>query len=131
MKLIGYITTFETLTHAHVKDLFVDELGILIFVVKEGDSGKAIGKQGIHIKKMSYLFKKNIKVIEYNTDVATFIKNIIYPLTPDTIDIHDDTILVKVADVSVRAKLIGRNRRNLNQLNTLVEKYFHSHVKVA
>jgi len=44
-KLIGYITVFENLTKARVKDIFLTE-DQLVFIVQGGDAGKAIGRKG-------------------------------------------------------------------------------------
>ena len=52
-----YIALFESITGATAKDCIVDdELNRIIFIVKEGDIGAAIGKGGknIHLRKYDW-----------------------------------------------------------------------------
>ncbi len=130
LQLIGFITTFENLTRASVKDAFLDKHHQLVFVVKQGEAGKAIGKHGSMIRKVSYLLKKKIKIIEYNDNVIEFVKNAIDPLKA-SLEEDGDTIILHADSTQTKAMLIGRNRENLEQLNALVQRYFPTkHVKV-
>jgi len=130
-KMIGYVTTFETLTRARVKDLFLSVDGVLLFVVYQGEGGKAIGKGGAHIRRLMNLLRKKIKVIELSSAIDDFVKNVIDPLVADAIEVHGDVVTVSLKDITMKGKLIGRNGKNLKLLNALVEKYFQKHVAVA
>jgi NusA-like KH domain protein len=123
LRLIGYITTFENITKARVKDIFPDD-GQLVFVVHSGEAGKAIGRAGYTIQKLQHMLKKKIKVIELSTSAEQFVKGAIDPLKVDAIEIKDKLLLLSVHDVSVKGKLIGRNGKNLKFLNELLKKYF-------
>ena len=57
-----YISLFESLTGAKVKDCIVND--IVIFIVHENEMGKAIGKQGSNIKRIENILKKKIKLVE-------------------------------------------------------------------
>ena len=63
IKLIGLINVFEKVTRSRVKDAFFDKDGILVFIVKQGEIGTAIGKKGVNVKKLSTVMKKKIKLI--------------------------------------------------------------------
>ena len=80
LQTIGLISLFEKITRTHAKRLFTDKRGQLVFIVEEGQAGKAIGKSGMNIHKLQRMFKKRIKVIEFNQDPKDFIKNCIAPL---------------------------------------------------
>ena len=75
-----YIALFEGLTGARVHDCVIYENeGRLIFVVKAGDIGLAIGKGGNKIRRAKRVIGKGIEVVEYSTDPAEFVKNILTP----------------------------------------------------
>ena len=123
-KLIGYITTFENFTKARVKDAFVAD-DTIVFIVESGDAGKAIGRRGMNIKRLSFLLKKKIKVIELSTKVEDFVKNVLDPLQVDGIEMKENNIVLSVKETGMKGKVIGRNGKNLHFLNGLLEKYFH------
>ena len=129
-QLIGYLTLFENYTRAHVKDLLVAD-DWLVFVVEKGDIGKAIGKRGMHIKRLTYLMRKKIKVIELNERVEDFVKGVLDPLKIDNIKVEDHKVILTVKDGATKGKIIGRNGKNLQFLNDLLEKYFKSRAVLA
>ena len=131
IQLMGFITTFERLTGAHAKDIFYDKDKRLVFIVNHGEAGKAIGKKGSNINKLSYMIKKNIKIIEYNDDLIAFVKNIIEPLKADSYELEGEQLVIKSVSKTVKAALIGRDRANLKQLNAIVKRYFPIDVVVS
>ncbi len=129
--LIGYVTLFEQVTRVPVKDCFVDKRETLVFIVQDVYVGKAIGKQAVNLKKLFHLTKKKLKIIGYNANVCTFIKHILSPLKVDEITLENNIVTIKSSDVSVKAKIIGRNKENLNTLKELVKIYFPVDIVVA
>ena len=124
MKTIGLITTFEKITRTHVKLFFEDKQDNLMFVVDEGQAGKAIGKAGANVKRLSMLMKKRVKIMEHNNDVKEFIKNYLYPIKPDSIEVVEKVITIHAKERQTRAMMIGRNREKLQELNELLGKFF-------
>src|SRR2546423_4613589 len=61
---IKYVALFQDLTRTTVVDC-VDAGDKLIFVVKEGDIGKVIGKKGENIAKLKRMISKDIHCDEY------------------------------------------------------------------
>ena len=125
--LIQKINLFEKLTHARVKDVF-NENGMLI-VVNFGEVGKAVGKGGVNIKKYSSMINERVKVVEYNHNPLTFLKNLIMPLKVDSMEKEDDFINVS-ADTKTKGLLIGRNQKNLEGHNKIFKKYFNLTIRV-
>jgi len=125
---IQKINLFENLTNAKVKEFFEDEK--LVFIVENGDIGKAIGKQGKNIKMVENLMKKRLKIIEFNQDPLKFVKNFIYPVKPETIELNNDFVEIKSKDRKSKGLLIGRERKNLNDLSKLLKDYFNLNVRV-
>src|SRR5256886_13917625 len=72
---IKYVALFQDLTRTTVVDC-VDAGDKLIFVVKEGDIGKAIGKKGENITKLKRLVNKEIHVVEYSDQPNRFLANV-------------------------------------------------------
>lgn len=114
---------FETLTQTKLKDCIVEEDRI-IFIVEANQIGKAIGKKGVNVKKIENLLNKKIKVTEFNSNVLQFIQNFIYPLKVRDIKEEDKIITITGPDTKTRGLLIGRDAKNLNNLKSIVKRYF-------
>ena len=110
------------MTGAKVKDCIADEK--LIFIIEENEMGKAIGKNGINIKRMENMLKKKIKLVEFSNNVLQFVKNIIYPVEVSDINHEDGILTIHGKDTSSKAMLIGRERQNINHLSDIVKRYF-------
>lgn len=122
---INIINVFSRITKSNVKDCIVqDEL--IIFIVDEGQGGKAVGKQGINVKKLNNLLRKRIKIIEYNQDASKFIANLIYPIKAREILIQDDKIIIKAANMREKGQIFGRERTNLKLIQEILSKFFPS-----
>ncbi|MBI2673049.1 NusA-like transcription termination signal-binding factor [Candidatus Woesearchaeota archaeon] len=129
-EIIGYINVFETLTRTTVKDCFIDN-SELVFMVSEGEAGRAIGKHGANIQRLSQMLNKKIKVIEFNKDVLKFINNLIYPANGNVYKSEEKTVSIQAKDTRDRAILIGRDRKNLKNLQNIVSKYFDVIIKIV
>lgn len=116
------IQLFETLTGAKLKDCIMDES--ILFIVAEHEIGKAIGKKGSNIKRLEQLLKKKIRVVSFNDNVTKFISNLLLPLKADNIENNDGEITITGPDVKTRGLIIGRNKQNLNNLMSIVKRYF-------
>lgn len=127
---IGYINVFESITKTMVKYCFLQN-GDLIFIVNEGDAGKAIGRYGNNIQQISRMINKRIKVLEFNKDVIKFIGNLIYPINGNVYKSEENTISIQAKDTRDKAILIGRDRKNLKNLQNIVSKYFDVIIKIV
>ena len=119
MKLMAL---FESMTGAKVKDCITNEK--LIFIMEENEMGKAIGKNGVNIKRMENMLKKKIKLVEFSSDVLQFVKNMIYPIEIFDVKQENDDLIIHAKDMHTRAMLIGRERQNINHLNDIVRRHF-------
>ena len=77
------------------------------------------------------MFKKRIRIIEFNQDPREFAKNCIAPLEVDSITLTDDKLTISSSDTKTKGMLIGRERQNLKELNTVIQKFFKIEVLVA
>lgn len=124
-----YIALFQSITGATVKDCIVDDdLNRIIFVVKEGSIGMAIGKRGKNIHLLEKMTGKKHEIIEHSESPAQFIKNALKPAKVDEVRITErmDGKTIAVISVNPRDKgvAIGKNGRNAERIRFLAKRYF-------
>ena len=119
MKLI---MLFESMTGANVKDCISNEK--LIFIIQENEMGKAIGKNGVNVKRMENKLRKKIKLVEFTNNITEFVKNMIYPVEANDIVFDNGIVAIYGKDASAKAILIGRERKNIEHLSDIVKRYF-------
>ena len=124
-----YIALFESITGATAKDCIVDnDLNRIIFVVKEGNIGMAIGRRGKNIHLLEKMTGKKHEVIEHSENPAQLIKNALKPAKVDEIRISERPDGKTIAVVSVKPKdkgvAIGKNGRNAERIRFLAKRYF-------
>lgn len=117
-----YISLFESLTGAKVKDCIVNDN--IIFIVHENEMGKAIGKHGSNIKRVENALKKKIKLVEFNNDIIQFVQNLILPVRAKEIKEEDGIVTIYGNDTKSKGILIGRDRNNINLVSDIVKRYF-------
>jgi len=121
-----YVTTFEDITGATVKDC-INNRDEIIFVVKKGDMGLAIGKKGTNINRAKQKLGKKIEVIEHFDDPVEFVKRMFNALRVE--DGKMDNGNKKVIRVSIderdKKTAIGLGGRNLSKIKMLAKR-FHS-----
>ncbi|VVB92973.1 KH domain protein [uncultured archaeon] len=120
---IRYIALFESFTGARAKDCYEDDDNKrLIFVVKSGDMGLAIGKGGDHINRVKKAIGKHIEIIEHSEDPLEFVKNAFHPVSIKNVNlaVKDDK---RIAYVEVLTKekglAIGRDGKNIEKVKKL------------
>jgi len=128
-KEMRYIALFESITGATVRDCIVDdEQNRIIFVVKEGDIGVAIGKGGKNIHLLERMTGKKHEIIEHSANPQQFIRNALKPAYVNEIRITErpDGKSIAVVSVNPRDKgvAIGKNGRNAERIRFLAKRYF-------
>lgn len=130
-KAIQSISFFEKATGAKVKDCVIGEDNIL-FIVEKGEVGKAVGKQGSNIKELERAFNKRIKVVEFSTEIKTFINNLITPVKAREVVEQEGVITITPCDTKTRGFIIGRNAETLRNYEEITKRYFQiKEIKVA
>lgn len=129
METIGYINLFERLTGARAKDCFAEEEK-LVFVVNEGEAGKAIGKNGEKARELSAKLKKQIKIIEFKQDPVEFLKTLLYPVKAKEVTAVDDKIIIKTHNIKEKGQIYGREKTNLKRVQDLFSKYFPHRIEL-
>jgi len=122
---LRYIALFEELTKATVKDCIIDE-GRIIYVIKAGDMGAAIGKNGDHINRVKKTVDKHIDLVEYSDEPAEFIKNAFGPVTVRSVNIVDrNNKRLAYVEVSNKDKglAIGRDGKNIEKVKLVAKRH--------
>lgn len=122
--LIKIMSIFEATTRAKLKDAISND-EVILFVVEENQIGKAVGKQGVNVRKLETAFKRKIKIVEFNSDVLRFVQNFIYPLKAREVTETGGKIMIVGADMKTRGLIIGRDAKNLNFMKDVVKRYFN------
>jgi N utilization substance protein A len=131
-----YIALFESITGAMIKDCIIDdELNRIIFVVKKGEVGMAIGKRGKNIRLLEKMTGKRHEIIEHSDNPAQFIKNALKPARVKEIRITErpdgKTIAVVAVNPKDKGVAIGKNGRNAERIRFLAKRYFQiQHVSI-
>jgi N utilization substance protein A len=125
---IRYIALFESLTGAIARDCYVDdENDRVIFVVKEGDMGLAIGKNGNNINRVKKSIGKHIEIVEYSDEVDEFVANALQPVFVKKVQVVVKENR-KLAYVEVMSKdrgiAIGKNGRNIQKAKVLGQRHY-------
>ncbi|MBN1644762.1 NusA-like transcription termination signal-binding factor [Candidatus Woesearchaeota archaeon] len=117
------MSSFEMITKSRLKDLVVGD-EVLLFIVNPGEIGRAVGAKGVNVKKLERIFKKKIKIVEFASELVSFIKNLAYPLKVADIIEEDGIFTIIPVDSKTRSILIGKNACNLRFNESVIKRYF-------
>jgi len=123
---LRYASLFQDVTRTTVMDC-LDTTDRMVFVVRPGQIGRAIGKKGENVAKLRRLMGRDILVVEFSEVPETFIANVFrnYDVKKVEIEQRGD---MKHATVTVNAtlkgKAIGRGGRNLRIARDLISRHF-------
>ncbi|WP_292372253.1 NusA-like transcription termination signal-binding factor [Methanosarcina sp. UBA411] len=122
---IQYIALFENMTRAKILDCIPEEER-LVYVVKQGDMGLAIGRNGENINRVKKTLDKPIELVEYSDDPVTFLKNAFGPVSVSSVNILNKNGK-RLAYVEVPNKekglAIGRNGKNIEKVKMLARRH--------
>ncbi len=121
--IILSINLFSDVTSVMPRDCinFEDKV---VFIVNQGQAGLAIGKNGIKIKMLQEMLKKEVIVIEYSDDPVKLFENVIRPnkLISGYITVNGKEDESKKVEASVDGK-ISSNKIKL--IKMLMQRYFN------
>jgi N utilization substance protein A len=124
-----YIQLLQNMTGATIVDCIIDEdEDTIIFTVKKGEVGLAVGKGGEKIKRFRSMTNKQVEIYEYMAEPEKFIRNALKPAKVKDIKLVDRMEGKKIAMVNVDPKdkgiAIGKNGANIKKIRFLAQRYF-------
>jgi len=122
-----FIQLLQNMTGATIVDCIIDDETI-IFTVKKGEVGLAVGKGGEKIRRFRTMTNKQVEIYEYMNEAEKFIKNALKPAKIKDIRLVDRMGGKKIAMVTVEPKdkgiAIGKNGDNIKKIRFLASRYF-------
>jgi N utilization substance protein A len=121
-KTIRLLNLFESITNIRVIDCFEDG-DTVYYIVEEGKVGLAIGKGGYLIKHVEKLVGKKVKVYEYSSDPAEFVKKLV-PVAKEVKVLEEggqNIIEIKI-DKKNKGMVIGRNGEKFKILKEILKR---------
>jgi len=133
MQGIRYINLFERVTRIPTRYFFMYNESV-VFCVPKDIVSKAIGKEGVNVKKLNQIVGKKIKVIaspegESKEAIQKFLENAISPNRFNELNIEGSMVIVNAGSQN-KAALIGRNKRRFLELQKIVADYFGKDLKI-
>lgn len=122
--LMKTMSIFENVTRSKIKDSFIDDHGQMVFVVREGEISKAIGKGGQNVKKLEKMLNRKIKIVEFNPQLLRFVRNLIHPIKVKDVEEADKIVTITGFDTRSKGLLIGKGAQNLRNYTQIVKRYF-------
>ncbi len=122
-----FIQLLQNMTGATIVDCIIEEETI-IFTVKKGEIGLAVGKGGEKIKRFRALTNKQVEIFEFIEDPDKFLRNALKPANVKDIRMVDKVGGGKIAMVNIdphdKGIAIGKNGENIKKIRFLAKRYF-------
>ncbi len=122
-----YIEELRILTKATAVDCIIDErFDRIIYVIREGDMGLAIGKKGANIKKMQKVLGRRVEMVEFSQDPDGFVKNVFKPAEILTIVPTGENridVTVRQGDLGIA---IGKGGCMIEKARLLIQRFLGS-----
>jgi len=122
-----YIEELRILTKATALDCIIDpRFERIVYVIKKGDMGFAIGKKGDNIRRLEGVLGKKVEMVEYDELIEGFLENIFRPAQVIKFDRDDgskkiNTIVANRADVGIA---IGKNGATIEKARILMKRFY-------
>jgi len=121
-----YIEELRILTRSTALDCVIDDrFDRVIYVIRQGDMGLAIGKKGENIRRLQNVLGKRIEMVEYADDPDAFIANIFKPAEVTGIERtgENNPVNVLVSRKSDLGIAIGKAGCNIEKARILCRRF--------
>ena len=117
---------FEEITEATVRDCVVDDdHDRVIFLIKTGEMGKAIGKGGTHVQRVEQRIGKSVKLVEDAPTPEDFVANALAPAAVYNVTISENDDRLAYAEVAREdhGAAIGTEGKNIDAARVLADRH--------
>lgn len=122
-----YIEELRILTRATALDCIIDErFDRIVYLIREGDMGLAIGRKGSNIRKMQRVLGKRIEMVEYSPQIEQFTKNVFKPASVVGVAKGDDRKLSVYISQNDLGIAIGKGGCTIEKARLLLARYFET-----
>lgn len=131
MQDLRYLNLFEKVTRISTKYCF-EYNNTIFFCVPRNLVRKAVGVDARNVKRISETIRKRIRIIPVPRDISDargFIETVVSPIEIKEFEINENEIIVG-GNVQIKAALIGRNKRRLLEMQTIIKDFFKREFKV-
>ena len=105
----------------------------IVFCVPMRFVSQAVGQGGKNIKKLNEILRKRIKVVPKPRgiqDAKKFIEAIVSPVKFNELEVAEHEIILTAGSHS-KAALIGRNKRRLIEMQSIVRDFFDKEFRIV
>ncbi|MEM1508880.1 MAG: NusA-like transcription termination signal-binding factor [Thermofilaceae archaeon] len=126
---LQHISIFEAITQVEALDCILDEDdNRVIFVVRKGTAGKAIGSNGTNVRTLRQVLRREIDIVEKGETLEELVSSALFPAAIRSIEVKKDnngrsSILVEVP-FDQKGLAIGKGGRNVRRAKLLIKRYF-------
>ncbi|MCE4604773.1 MAG: NusA-like transcription termination signal-binding factor [Aeropyrum sp.] len=129
MQELRYISVFHSITGVTVYRCIVDEENNrLIFLVSEGEAGRAIGKGGRYVKLLREVLGKDVEVVEYSSNLNRMVRNLFPGIEIENINLRErdgaKQVIVRVKEEQ-KGAAIGKGGRNVKRARLILQRLFN------
>jgi len=116
---------FSKITRVRARHCFFFS-NLLIFIVEPDFISRAVGENGMNVRKISMITRRRVKIIAspMQDEIEKFVRELVYPIKFKRL-VSENNIITIVAGPQSKAMLIGRDRTRINELLEILKTYFN------
>ncbi|MBN1165877.1 MAG: NusA-like transcription termination signal-binding factor [Methanospirillaceae archaeon] len=121
-----YIEELRILTKSTALDCIIDEkFDRIIYVIRSGDMGYAIGKKGENIRRLEKVLGRKVEMVEFAEEIEPFLENIFKPAKIISVECDQETKCINTivetrSDVGIA---IGKGGCTIEKARMLVRRF--------
>ena len=132
MQTMRHLNLFNRITRVSTRFCFTHN-NTIFFCVPRQLVSRAIGREGVNIRKINQIIGKRVKIIPQPrgvVDAKSFIESIVAPVTFKDFELKGKEIVVSGSRQS-KAAMIGRNKRRLLEMQGIIKDFFGVEFRVG